>query len=109
MPVDFDAVPSSVATANIHDDWTFEMKSVNGPRRLELTRVPPGWALEDIRAGGVDVTDRPLPFGRREQSLNGIEVTVTDRITELSGAIVEASTRSSAPPVVIVFATDRRR
>ena len=109
LPVDFDAVPSSVATANIHDDWTFEMMGVNGPRRLELTRVPPGWALQDIRVSGIDVTDRPLPFGRREQSLNGVEVTVTDRITELTGTIVAADTGGAQAPAVIVFATDRTR
>jgi hypothetical protein len=83
--VDFDAAPSNVATANIHDNWTFEMSGVNGSRRLELARVPPGWALQDVRIRGVDVTDRPLPFGRREQSLNGVEVTLTDRITEMTG------------------------
>jgi hypothetical protein len=109
LPVDFDAVPSSVATANIHDDWTFEMMGVNGPRRLELTRVAPGWALQDVRVNGIDVTDRPLPFGRREQSLNGVEVTVTDRITELTGTIVAADARGAQTAAVIVFATDRSR
>jgi hypothetical protein len=109
LPVDFDAVPSSVATANIRDDWTFEMMGVNGPRRLELTRVPPGWALQDVRVSGIDVTDRPLPFGRREQSLNGVEVIVTDRITELSGTIVAVDTHGAQPAAVIVFSTDRRR
>ena len=109
LPVDFDAVPSSVATANIHDDWTFEMMGINGPRRLELTRVAPGWALQDIRVSGIDVTDRPLPFGRREQSLNGVEVTITDRITELTGTIVAADTGGAQAPAVIVFATDRTR
>jgi hypothetical protein len=109
LPVDFDAVPSSVATANIHDDWTFEMMGVSGPRRLELTRVAPGWALQDVRVNGIDVTDRPLPFGRREQSLNGVEVTVTDRITELTGTIVTADARGAQTAAVIVFATDRRR
>jgi hypothetical protein len=109
LPVDFDAVPSSVATANIHDDSTFEMMGVNGPRRLELTRVAPGWALQDIRVSGIDVTDRPLPFGRREQSLNGVEVTVTDRITELTGTIVTANARGGQTAAAIVFATDRSR
>jgi Carboxypeptidase regulatory-like domain len=109
LPVDFDAVPSSVATANIHDDWTFEMMGVNGPRRLELTRVPPGWALQDVRVNGIDITDRPLPFGRREQSLNDTEVTVTDRITELNGTIVAADARAAQTAAVIVFASDRSR
>ena len=108
LAVDFDAAPSSVATARIHDDWTFEMAGVNGPRRLDLTRLPDGWALQDIRAGGIAVTDRPLAFGRREQSLAGVEVIVTDRITELHGTVVAAEPHAEAP-AVIVFATDRSR
>src|SRR5438105_3705165 len=64
LPVDFDAAPTSVATANVHDDWTFEMSGLNGPRRLELTRVPPGWSLQEIRVRGSDVADPPLLFGR---------------------------------------------
>jgi hypothetical protein len=85
------------------------MTGVNGPRRLELTRVPSGWALQDVRVRGVDVTDRPLPFGTREQSLNAVEVTLTDRITELTGAVVDADGHGAQEAAVIVFATDRSR
>jgi hypothetical protein len=109
LPVDFDAAPSNVATANIHEDWTFEMAGLNGPRRLEVTRLPPGWALQDIRVRGIDVTDRPLPFGRREQSLSGVDVTLTDRITELTATIVNDKTDGMQGAAVVVFATDRSR
>src|SRR5438105_45824 len=109
LPVDFDAAPTSVATANVHDDWTFEMSGLNGPRRLELTRVPPGWSLQEIRVRGIDVADRPLLFGRREQSLAGVEVILTDRVSEVSGAIVDAEARPQPGANVIVFAADRTR
>jgi hypothetical protein len=49
------------------------------------------------------------PFGRREQSLNGVEVIVTDRITELSGTMVAADTHGAPAAAVIVFSTDRSR
>jgi hypothetical protein len=91
----------SIPTSNL----SIETRGVNGPRRLTLTRVPPGWALQEVRAGGIDVTDRPLPFGRREQSLNGVEVIVTNRITELSGTIVAADAHGAQAVAVIVFAT----
>ena len=109
LPVDFDAAPTSVATANVHDDWTFEMSGLNGPRRLELTRVPPGWSLQEIRVRGIDVADKPLLFGRREQSLAGVEVILTDRVSEVSGAIVDAEARPQPGANVIVFAADRTR
>src|SRR5262249_4519575 len=109
LAVDFDVAPQSVATANIHDDWTFEMSGLNGPRRLQVTRVPPGWALQEITVRGIDVTDRPLPFGRREQSLTGVEVRLTDRVSALKGAIVDADGHAAANATVIVFASDRSR
>jgi hypothetical protein len=80
MPVDLDLAPSSTATAAIHDDWTFDLAGINGPRRLTVLRTPAEWALKEIRVNGIDVTDLPLPFGRSNQSLSDVEVTLTDRI-----------------------------
>ena len=51
------------ARADIHDDWTFDMSGINGPRRLQLTQAPEGWTLKTVRVNGVDVTDTPLMFG----------------------------------------------
>jgi hypothetical protein len=31
------------------------MAGLNGPQRLQLTRTPPGFALEEIRVNGIDV------------------------------------------------------
>ena len=98
-----------MATAKINDDWTFEMSGLNGARRLTLTRVPPGWSLQEIRVRGIDVADRALPFGRREQSLAGVEVILRDRVSELSGAVVDADARPQAGAAVMVFASDRAR
>ena len=36
------------ARADIHDDGTFEISGISGPRRLQLTRAPKGWALAPI-------------------------------------------------------------
>jgi hypothetical protein len=109
LAADPDLAPQNVATAAIHDDWTFEMSGLNGPRRLQLTHVAPGWALEEILVRGVDVTDRALSFGRREQSLVGVEIRLTDRVTALKGAVVDDGARAVAGATLIVFATDRSR
>ncbi len=46
VPIDFDlSPPNNLATANIRSDWSFEIAGVNGPRRLQLTRAPSGWAF----------------------------------------------------------------
>ena len=48
-----------------------------GPRTLAATST-------DDR--GADMTDRPIAFGRRDQSLSDVEVVLTDRISRLDGA-----------------------
>jgi hypothetical protein len=109
VPADADRSPASVASADIRDDWTFEMRGLNGPRRLELVSAPPGWALREIRVNGIDATDRPLPFGRPEQSLQDVEVMLTDRISTVAGTVANDRGAPAAGAVVVVFATDRSR
>jgi hypothetical protein len=110
IPIDFDLSPqNNLAIAEIHDDWSFEIKGVNGPRRLQLTRVPKGWTLEEILVHRLDATDRPLPFGRPDQSLTDVEVVLTDRMTELSGTIADDRATPAAGASLIVFPTNRDR
>jgi hypothetical protein len=110
IPADFDmSPPNNPASADIHSDWTFEMSGLNGPRRLELARTPPGFALEEIRVNGADVTDVPISLGTRAQSLANVEVVLTDRVTELSGTVVDDRARPVGDARVIVFSTDRQQ
>jgi hypothetical protein len=109
MPVDFDLAPSNPVGADIHADWSFEIAGINGPRRLELLRAPAGWTLKDILVNGVRVTDRPLPFGRKDQSLTGVEVVLTDRVNEVTATIADDRGRPAPGSIVIVFSTDRDR
>ena len=108
IPVDADLSPqNNFATANIHADGSFEIKGISGSRRLQLLRAPPGWALREIRVNGVDVTDRALPFGRNDQSLTGIEVVLTNRVSLLQGTILDDRSRPAPASSLIVFSTDR--
>jgi protocatechuate 3,4-dioxygenase beta subunit len=109
LPVDFDLSPPSVAIADIHDDWTFDIAGVNGPRRLQLIRTPPGWMLENVVVNGVSAIDRPLPFGRADQSLRDVEIVLTDRLSELAGTVTDDTSQPAAGSHVIVFPTDRDR
>jgi len=110
IPIDFDlSPPNNWAVAEIHTDWSFDIEGVNGPRRLQLTRVPPGWALKEIRVNRLDATDRPLPFGRTDQSLSGVEVVLTDRISEVSGTIADVGAKPVAGARLVAFSIDRDR
>jgi Carboxypeptidase regulatory-like domain len=108
VPSDADLAPldGNFARADIHDDWTFEMSGISGPRRLRLLRAPRGWGLKQILVAGVDMTDTPLPFGSRSQSLSDVEVVLTDRITEITGTVTNDRGRAVADARVVAFASD---
>jgi protocatechuate 3,4-dioxygenase beta subunit len=109
IPVDYDLSPAAPASAHIHDDWSFDIIGVNGPRRLQVPRVPAGWALREIRVNRIDATDRPIAFGRRDQSLTDVEVLLSDRVSELVGTITDDNARPVRGAHVIVFPTNRDR
>jgi hypothetical protein len=110
IPIDGDVSPANnTATASVRDDWSFEMAGINGPRRLQLLRAPSGWALKEIRVNGIDVTDRPLRFGTKDQSLSDVEIVVTDRINTLTGTITDDRARVAPGAFLVVFSADRDR
>jgi protocatechuate 3,4-dioxygenase beta subunit len=110
IPVDFEASPvSNWATAGIGPDGRFSMAGINGPRRLLVTRVPPGWAVREVRANGIDVTDRPIALGSAAESLADVEVVLTDRVSEVAGRLLDARGRPVRDAAIAVFSADRDR
>ena len=115
--IDIEAVPSdpdlsplgSHATADIRPDWTFTLSGISGPRRLEVTRTPPGWMVEEIRVRGIDVTDQPIVFGTAAQSADDVEVVLTDRVTHIQGRVRGGDGRAAVGATAIVFAPTRDR
>ena len=107
--MDFDTAPASFAIGKVEQDRTFRMTGVHGTRRLEATQVPAGWAVGEIRVNGIDVTNRPLPFGSANQSLSDVEVVLTDRFNVLKGTVLDDRNAPSPSTHVIVFAVDRTR
>ena len=110
IPSDVDlSPPDNWATAEIHADWTFEIAGLNGPRRLQVLRTPPGWALKEIRLNGIDITDKPLSLGGRGQSLTDVDVVMTDRIAALDGTVADVRAQPAPGSNIVVFSTDRDR
>jgi protocatechuate 3,4-dioxygenase beta subunit len=107
--IDPEQSPAAPANADVHADWSFEIKGVNGPRRLRLERAPAEWTLREILVRGIDVTDRPLAFGKADQSLADVEIVLTDRVNTVSGTIVDDRGRPAAAAKAIVFSPDRDR
>ena len=65
--------------------------------------------MKAIRVRGIDVTDQVLAFGRNDQSLNDVEVVLTDRLNEVGGTVVDDHGRAAADARVVVFPIDRER
>lgn len=106
LPVDFDAAPRQVATADIREDGAFIMQGVTGTRRVEVTRAPAGWMLEAVRAGDADITDQAVEFGTPAQSRNDIEIVLTDRLSGVAGTVANDRGSGVAGVQVIVFPID---
>jgi hypothetical protein len=112
IPADADLSPltgNPPARAEIKTDWTFEIAGVSGPRRLTLTRAPPGWTLKSVLMDGIDVTDMLMPFGTKDQSVRNLEVVLTGRGGEVSGSLADSRGRLLTDYMVVVFATNRER
>jgi hypothetical protein len=113
VPVDPDLASltdNAPARADIHDDGTFEIEGISGPRRLRLTQTPDHWMLKAIELNGIDVTDTVLMFGTAEQSLRGVDVVLTNRVSQLTVIPVrEANAKAASDFRVIAFSTDRTR
>jgi len=89
--------------ADIHDDWTFEITDVIGPGRLHMARAPSGWTVSRVIVNGLDAIDAVMPFGAQSQSLTDVQILMTNRITRLTGTLVDASR------AVVAFSDDRER
>jgi protocatechuate 3,4-dioxygenase beta subunit len=107
VPIDFDLAPGQPAHADIQSDWTFWFRGVSGTRRLQPTRLPPGWALRALLVNGADATDRPLVFARSGQSSADIEVVLTDRVSDIDGTVLDGDGHNVANAIILAMPTDR--
>jgi protocatechuate 3,4-dioxygenase beta subunit len=94
--------------AKITDEWTFEYMGLFGPLLIRPAGGPE-WLTKSIRSGGVDITDTVMPFGRPNQSLDNVDVVLTNRGAELAGSVTDTRGQPVAACTVIVFAADRDR
>ena len=96
------------ARAHITQDGQFELAGISGPRRLQVVRAPAGWMLKSILVHGVDVTDQVMSFGRDDESLDDIEVVLTNRITQVLGSVSDLKGLAPSDVAVLAFATRSR-
>lgn len=66
------------------------------------------WLLKSATIGGRDVLDLPMTF-RAGDDIRDVQLTVTDRLTELSGQVLNVSGGPSREPhAMVIFSTDSK-
>jgi Carboxypeptidase regulatory-like domain len=88
-------------------DGGFSVAHVLGPSYVDVT-LPDGWAVKAVTQGGRDITDAPIEL-RNGQDLPDVRITLTDRITSVSGTVTGDRSFPPDDGTVIVFAADSQR
>jgi hypothetical protein len=103
------AMPVGNSSARVNDDFTFEFASLFEKRLMRLN-VPPttGWYFKAVYHDGEDVTDAGMDF-TTAKSVDGIQIVLTRKTTDLSGLILDDRGRAVLDATVIVFPANRER
>lgn len=95
---------------NIRADGTFSIEGV-APGRYTLSGYVPGetgdrrtWALKSVRAGGRDLLDAPMDV-HPDTDITDAVVTFTDRVSEVSGLLVDQAGQPVPEFWILVFST----
>jgi hypothetical protein len=108
VPVEFSMMLMTSGGVRVREDWSFEASALAGQRRFRLNTPPAGWYLKSVTHQGTDITDTGLEF-KEGGNVTGLEIVLTRRATELSGAVQDASARPVTDYVVVAFSSDRAK
>lgn len=104
---DLDAMPiQGNSNARVTPTWTFELAGLIDARLFRVN-VPQGWALKAITLNGQDVTDTPIELSPG-QKVTGLQIVLTNQLTDLSGAITDDRGQPVLDASVMVFPDDDR-
>ena len=94
-------------SSTIRPDWSFVVDGVTPgeARRLTVGGLPPAWTLQAVRYQGRDVTDTGLTIPAH-QALAGLEITLTNRMTEVSGNVKDRDGQPVTDYTVLLFPED---
>ena len=91
----------------VADDGSFELRGVLGSQLIRVGGVPTGWTLKSISVNGEDITDRAFEF-KSGNNVTGVVVTLTDRLTDLSGSVRDGKGQAMKDYVLVIFPDDAK-
>lgn len=95
---------SNSGSGRVKDDGTFLVEHVFDQARFQVT-LPDGWMLKSVTHGGREIGDAELKV-RSGEEMRDVEITITDRVTTLSGQLVDDKDQPVHDATVVVFAAD---
>jgi hypothetical protein len=84
------------------DDWSFELQGLRGRGFIRAGTLS-DWQMKSVRREGIDVTDTPLDFAT---DVDGLEIELTQRLTTVSGGVLDDRGGVALDATVIAFADD---
>ena len=87
----------------VRGDWTFEITGLHGRAVLSGGTIS-GWYVKNVVLNGDDFTDMPIDFSNGD--VNGIEVLVSNRLSEVAGQITDSRGAIASDGSVVVFPAD---
>jgi len=106
-PVMMQVAARALGRGRVNQDGTFELRGVAGPLLIRPQGIPNGWALKSVMVEGFDVTDTAFEF-KPGRNVTDVVITLTDRLTGVSGAVRDARGQPVADYVLVVFPEDTR-
>ena len=92
--------------SKIDADGSFSMESPGGPVSIEVGNVPAGWMVKSISLDGTEIGDEPVDLG---SGLRQVQVMLTDRVSAVSGVVVDRNGRTLPNYAVVIFPRDPTR
>ena len=90
-----------LSNGTLDDDGNFQLSGVTG--RVFITPpAAPGWMVKSVTLDGDDITDQPIDVTGRE-AVSGIVITMTDKLTDVSGQVTDARGQALTDYVVVLL------
>lgn len=95
--------------ASVGDDGSFQVKTRAGAMRIFFQQgLTAPWTISAVRVRGTDVIDTSVEV-RPGEDLADVEVELTDRVTEVSGLLINGRSEPVKGAWVVLFSRDRER
>jgi hypothetical protein len=96
--------------ATVNDDWTFEVRGLADRVRLRwsLNGPPSAWSMRSALKDDIDIADTAIDVAPG-QVIDEVEIVLTEKVTELTGMVIDERGQPATDAAVVVFADNKAR